>query len=166
MLLQFVRVQRIPFIDHETTRDCRFPQRAGKEFFRLGGRDSASVFERREQYCERLTGRLSWRVIVCAMTEPKRRSAVVRVCRNGALEKTGADIQAERSQTERCAQNKRTKQSDGHERIKARLGFGNDAYRDIRSGVHGNLHWKNNQSIIGRQKLLCRRHNFNFDCGE
>jgi hypothetical protein len=70
------------------------------------------------------------------------RSAVARVRRNGALEKTGAYIQAESSQTERGAQNQRTQQRDGHERIKARLGFGNGAYRDVRSSIHGNLQWK------------------------
>jgi hypothetical protein len=59
---------------------------------------------------------------------PVNRSAVARVRRNGALEKTGAYIQAESSQTERCGQNQRTQQRDGHERIKARLGFGNGAY--------------------------------------
>jgi hypothetical protein len=47
---------------------------------------------------------------------------------DGALEKTGAYIQAESSQTERGAQNQRTQQRDGHERIKARLGFGDGAY--------------------------------------
>ena len=97
---------------------------------------------------------------------PVNRFSVARVRRNGALEKTGAYIQAESSQTERCGQNQRTQQSDGHERIKARLGFGNGAYRDIRSSIHGNLQWKNNQPIVCRQKPLCRRHNLNFDCGE
>jgi hypothetical protein len=70
------------------------------------------------------------------------RSAVARVRRNGALEKTGAYIEAESSQTERGAQNQRTYQRDGHERIKARLGFGYGAYRDVRSSIHGNLQWK------------------------
>ena len=115
-------------LDHPEDGNAR-----GKEFLRLGGRD------------ERLTGRLSWRVIGCAVKEPKRRvnrSAVARVRRNGALEKTGAHIQAESSQTERCGQNHRTQQRDGHERIKARLGFGNGACRDVRSSIHGNLQWK------------------------
>jgi hypothetical protein len=97
---------------------------------------------------------------------PVNRSAVARVRRNGALEKTGAYIQSESSQTERCGQNQRTQQSDGHERIKARLGFGNGAKRDFRSSIHGNLQWKNNQLIVCRQKPLCRRRNLNFDCGE
>jgi hypothetical protein len=73
---------------------------------------------------------------------PVNRSAMARVRRNGALEKTGAHIQAEGSQTERCAQNQRTQQSDGHERIKAGLGFGKGACRDVRSSIHGNLQWK------------------------
>jgi hypothetical protein len=72
---------------------------------------------------------------------PVNRSAVARVRRNGALEKTGAYIEAESSQTERGAQNQRTQQRDGHERIKA-LGFGNGACRDVRSSIHGNLQWK------------------------
>jgi hypothetical protein len=90
---------------------------------------------------------------------PVSRSAVARVRRNGALEKAGADIQAETSQTERRAQNKRTQQSDGHQRIKAGLGFGDGAYRDIRSGIHGNLQWKKSsftKTVVAQAQLEFR----------
>jgi hypothetical protein len=87
---------------------------------------------------------------------PVSRSAVARVRRNGALEKTGADIETETSQTERCAQNKRTQKRDGHERIKAGLGFGDGAHRDVRSGIHGNLQWKKSsftKTIVAQAQL-------------
>src|SRR5712692_81047 len=85
---------------------------------------------------------LGWVFFASVMARNRQSADPPRVRRNGVLEKTGAYIQAESSQTERCAQNKCTKQSDGHERIKS-LGFGNGAYRDIRSSIHGNLQWKN-----------------------
>jgi hypothetical protein len=102
---------------------------------------------------------------------PVSRSIAARVRRNGLLEKAGAYIQAESGHTECCAQDKPAKQSDGHQRIKACLGFGNGAYRDIRSDVHGNLQWKNNQLIFcrnccgaGTTSILIVA-NENFDCG-
>jgi hypothetical protein len=145
-------------LDHPEESNAR-----GRNSCGPGGRDGADIRTARAMLrgIDRAPGLAGYSLRGDRTKAPVSRSAVARVRRNGVLEKAGADIQAESSQTERCAQNKRTQQSDGHQRIKAGLGF-DGAYRDVRSGIHGNLQWKNHRL----QKLLWRRHNLNFDCGE
>jgi hypothetical protein len=58
---------------------------------------------------------------------------------DGPLEKPGAQIQAVSCQAETCAQNKTAKKSDGLERMKTSLSFGNGADGNARNRVHRNL---------------------------